>query len=428
MTVMKLFFVALTIRFFLVASSLLADDSISEILTHATVSGDVRYQYIIKDNDVVGGDAKGSAIGGNLGIQTTSFYGFSLGAMAYTTNRVTGSDNPFIVESKKLTNTHLLDGNSSYTIVGQAYIQYKNKDSTLKMGRQYLDTPFIGADYSRIIPNLFEAYIFTNSTINDTKITLGHVAKMAGWDSLSGDITKFVPMTQAAGITFSQNGVAQYNRGVSLASIIYSGIVGTVLEAWYYKAHDLVDIYYIEGMHTTKIDSLGLKFAAQYWHINSCSKYDQWASGTEDEQINYSVYGIMSEVNMYDTSIIVAYHDMNMRKNLPAIHGIWGSYPEYVFAQESFVTNYNISGVNAIKVGIIYNSDFGEFGAHYVIFNSHDEALENSQNVLDLIYSHKIKSFKNLEVSLVYESARVNSDSDANKDYDFYKASLTYTF
>ena len=427
MKLIKLFFVTLIIVFCSFRTSL-AEDSIENIFTNANVSGEIRYQYILKNSDVLGGDAEGSAMGGNVGIETAPFYGFSAGVMVYTTNRITGSDNPFIVESKKLTNTHLLDGNSSYTILGQAYVEYKNKNSTLKIGRQYLDTPFIGADYARIIPNLFEAYIFTNSDISDTKITLGHVTKMAGWDSLANDITKFVPMTQAAGITFSQNGVAQYNKGVSLASIVYSGIEGTVLEAWYYRAHDLVNIYYVEGTHTTKIDSLGLKFAAQYWYIDSFSKYDKWVSGTEDDQINYSVYGLMTEANIYDATIILAYHNMEMRKNLPAIHGIWGSYPEYVFAQESFVTNYNISGVDAIKAGVIYNTNFGEFSAHYVMFNSHDEALENSQNIVDLIYSHKIKSFKNLGVSLVYEGARVDADSDANKNYDFYKASLTYAF
>ncbi len=406
----------------------MAEDSLGTAFKNANVSGEIRYRYIVKKDDVIGGDAKGSAVGGRLGIETASLYGFSVGAIVYTTNKVTGEDNPLSTEPKELTNTHLVDGDNSYTILGQSYLAYKNKNSTFKMGRQYLDTPFIGADDARIIPNLFEAYMFTNSDISDTKITLGHVTKMAGWDSLGGDITTFVPMTQAAGITSSQNGVEQYNRGVSLASIIYSGITDIVLEAWYYKAHDLVDIYYIEGNYDTKISDFSLKFGAQFWHTNSMSKYNQWASGIKEDQIDYSVYGLMSEVDIYDTTLILAYHSMDMRENLPAIHGIWGAYPEYVFAQESFVTAYNVSGVDAIKTGVVYDSNFGEFSIHYVIFNSHDEALENSQNVLDLIYAHDIKYIKNLSVSLLYEGARVNSDSDANKDYDFYKASITYAF
>lgn len=406
----------------------IADDNLEDAFRDAKVSGEIRYKYIVKDDGKLGGDAEGSAVGGSLGVEMAPLYGFSAGAMFYTTNRVTGSDNPLSAEDKQLTNTQLIDGDRSYTILGQSYLVYKNKNTTLKAGRQYLDTPFIGADDARIIPNLFEAYMFTNSDISDTKITIGHVSKMAGWDSLGGDITTFVPMTQAAGITTSQNGVEQYNKGVSLASIIYSGITDTVLEAWYYRAHDLVDIYYIQGVYDTKVADVSLMVGAQFWHTNSTSKYNKWASGTQEDQIDYSVYGLMSEATIYDATLMLAYHSMDMRQNLPAIHGIWGAYPEYVFAQESFVTSYNLSGVDAIKAGAVYDSTFGEFSIGYVMFNSHDEALVNSQNVLDLIYAHDVKYVKNLSVSLLYENARVSQDSRVNEDYDFYKASITYAF
>ncbi|WP_321779475.1 OprD family outer membrane porin [Sulfurimonas sp.] len=426
MKFIKLFFAMLIIVSCTFTASM-AEDSLQSAFKNAKVEGEIRYKYVVKNSNEEGEDAEGSAIGGSFGLKTAPLYGFSLGAMAYTTNKATGSDEPFSTEPKKLTNTSLLYGDSSYTILGQAYLEYKNKNSTLKVGRQYLATPFIDGDDGSIIPNLYEAYMFTNSDISDTKITIGHVSKMSGWDSY-GDITTFVSMTQAAGITSSKNGVEQYNKGVSLASVIYYGITDTVLEAWYYKAHDLVDIYYLEGMYDTKIGKFGLTLGVQYWQVHSASKYNQWASGIKEEKVDYSVYGFMSAIDIYDTKLILAYHSTDLKDSLPTIHGKWGGYPEYVFSQEAIVTTYNVSGVQAIKTGLSHDSSYGKFSVHYVIFNSRNEALENSEDVLYVIYGHDIKYINNLSVSLLYEAIRANTDKSKNQDYDYYKASITYTF
>jgi imipenem/basic amino acid-specific outer membrane pore len=51
--------------------------------------------------------------------------------------------------------------NDNYSMVGELYAQYKSGNTTLKGGRQKLDTPMAGSDDARMTPNLFEAYLIS---------------------------------------------------------------------------------------------------------------------------------------------------------------------------------------------------------------------------------------------------------------------------
>ncbi len=57
-----------------------------------------------------------------------------------------------------------LDG-ENYAFIGQAYLNYEFGNTNVKVGRQRLDTPLIGSDDARMLPNLFEAAVLTNTDI-----------------------------------------------------------------------------------------------------------------------------------------------------------------------------------------------------------------------------------------------------------------------
>ena len=105
----------------------------------------------------------------------------------------------------------------------------------LKIARQVLDTPFAGPDDIRIVPDLYEAYLLTNTDIADTTLVLDHVTKMAGTiDSLAATAFQFNSMSNAAGI-------AGADDAVTIAAAIYSGFENTTLQAWYYTLAGEVD-------------------------------------------------------------------------------------------------------------------------------------------------------------------------------------------
>jgi len=73
--------------------------------------------------------------------------------------------------------------NDSYSILGEAYVEFKKDKTIFKLGRQELETPYANTDDIGMIPNTFEAYIVRNNSIKDTTLIFGQVQKWAGVDS-----------------------------------------------------------------------------------------------------------------------------------------------------------------------------------------------------------------------------------------------------
>jgi hypothetical protein len=163
-----------------------AADSLEAMFKEGKVSGQIRSMYIDLNTDLArgAGEADGVAVGGKLKFETAPYMGLSFGSAFYTSNGLAANDRNDMV------GTGLVNGASSYSLLGEAYVQYVNGNTMLKMGRQQLDTPLAGSDDIRIVPNLFEAYLLTNTDIADTTLVLAHVTKMAGWDSAAG-VTSF---------------------------------------------------------------------------------------------------------------------------------------------------------------------------------------------------------------------------------------------
>ncbi len=64
-----------------------------------------------------------------------------------------------------------------YAFIGEAYLNYAFGNTNIKVGRQRLDTPLAGADDARMLPNLFEAAVVSNTDIEDTTLILAHVTR-----------------------------------------------------------------------------------------------------------------------------------------------------------------------------------------------------------------------------------------------------------
>ncbi len=124
----------------------------------------------------------------------------------------------------KKVNLMLLRGESatSYTILGEAYLQLDFGKSMLKIGRQEIETPFAQVDDIGMIPNTFESAIFENRNIEDTTIFLGQIQRMAGVDAEVVD--KFTKV----------NG----SNDMQVLGINYEGVKDLALQGWYYNLKD----------------------------------------------------------------------------------------------------------------------------------------------------------------------------------------------
>lgn len=270
-------------------------DSIEDAFKNGTVSGEIRLGYVNQDND----DAttnQNSAAGGHIMYETAAFNGISAGVGFYTTHRI---------ESKAGdgAGTGLFDSNDdSYSILGQAYVNVAMGNTNLKAGRQQIDTPYADSDDIRMIPNLFEAYVLSNTDLPDTTLIAAQVEKWSGVDA--GTPEKFEPLVAGA-------------DGVTMFAGVYGGIPDTELSLWYYDVDQLTAIAYLEGATEVALgEGMGLALGAQY--ANQSEKSSSGVDGT--------VWGISAELGIESagTTVMAAYNDISNDAGTSVVNGFGG--------------------------------------------------------------------------------------------------------
>jgi hypothetical protein len=120
-------------------------------------------------------------------------------------------------------------------------------NTSLKAGRQVLETPYINSDDVGMIQNTFEGYRLQNRDIPDTLLSVGLIDRWAGIDS-----------SKPEGFTKLQSS----HDAVIMASIIYEGLDNTTLQAWQYK-FDNADFNYFEAGYETDTFNIGIQYSNQ---------------------------------------------------------------------------------------------------------------------------------------------------------------------
>jgi hypothetical protein len=322
------------------------------------------------------------ATGGYIGYKSPTLSGLSLGVALYGTYGFDMHDQTAKVAGKTLYDPSLYGDNfENYGFVGQAYLNYAYGKTNLKVGRQQLDTPMAGSDDARMLPNLFEAVVLSNTDIEDTTLILAHVTKetvgtfgnvygTAGALSLQsgyglgyklGTDGNFATMGEIA------LGAGTDTAGVTAGAIVYQGIEGLTLTAWDYYAHDILNAVYLQadyGWNCLLSDKVKMNASAQY--INESDIGDSLA-GTVDSNYwavklgstyeNLNVYGAYSQTGDSTGS-------MNGGILTP-----WGGMP--AFTQGMVTRHQFFANTQSWKVGGTYNfAEYGvKAGAYYTSFD-----------------------------------------------------------
>jgi len=357
-----------------VANTVMADD-LSTFINDGKISGQFREFSISRayndtrlaaNNDYT---RKANAMGGYLKYETGAWNGLSLGAAVYATVGFGLGDR---TDLKQVDPTLLSNNNTNDLYIGEAYLNYKNGNTNFKAGRQKLDTPMAGSDDARMLPNLFEAYVLSNSDIKDTTLIAAHVTSFsqgtfgrvydasfnAGnallsatsgysyWDSRNQTGT-FTDMGQYA--------IGKHTGGVSVLAATYSGIAGLKLQLWDYYAHDILNLVYAEGNYGLALaNGFSPYVAAQY--IKETGVGGKYAGNVNSDFVagkigvkvaNFDFYGAMSH-NSKDASATINGGTLSP----------WGGSPAYT---QGMVTRHQfMAGTDAWKLSGGY--DWKAFG------------------------------------------------------------------
>jgi len=411
-------------------TSAFAADSLATMFKDGKVSGEVRSMYINNDIGAVAPavDGEGFAVGGKLKFETASYMGITLGTAFYTAQGLGANS----VAELAGTNSNLLDTNGkSYSLFGEAYVQYNHSNTMIKIGRQQINTPLIDADDMRMIPDLFEAYLLTNTDFADTTLVLAHLTQMAGTiDTWAINGHNFESMSDSAGLTVNGK-----DEGVTLASATYNGFADTTLQAWYYTLSGDLDAWYLQADYAWDckiIDGMQMSGAIQYINFDADNTlvaggfdYNIW--GAKIEGAHTSGFGFDLAYNDYsdDTTTTGA-----VTTTTGAYSGIWGGYPEFAVADEYWATSGAVTAnTNAWRVGASY--DFAKSGVDglsasvaYVTFDN--DVADTDVDVIDFIVNYDVQAIANLSTYVVYED--VSRDTAAGVDSDIFKIYVGYTF
>ena len=446
-----------TVRLSLLASMMVlsasAADDLAGMFKEGKASGQVRAFYIDRDYDgytnATSVHRNATAIGGYLKYETGAWNGLNLGAAFYTSNGLFLKDKKVgTADNTEVDPTLLGKDNESLTYLGEAYVQYKNGNTTFKGGRQKLDTPMAGSDDARMLPNLFEAYVLSNTDIKDTTLIAAHVTKFAqgtfgrvyngGVLSVTSGYSLVDSKTHVGEfVDMGSYAIGENTGGVSVAAAIYSGIPGLKLQLWDYYAQDILNAIYAEANYGWSYANGVAPYVAAQWISERDIGSNSVASLNKVES-DFVAAKLGVKVANFDLSAAVSH---NSKDSDAAISGgtisPWGGMPAYT---QGMVTRHQfMAGTDAWKVAAAY--DWKDFGVNvntsvfYVEYdmdplNGYSTAAasdESSESGFDIIYNPQ--AVKNLQLRLRANYARdFQETTSGDVSWDEYRVIANYNF
>lgn len=460
------------------------NSSLSKALSGGDFSAQIRAMYINQTNRVANGapngDNSGLALGGNIGYTTAPLYGISIGAVLYT-SQLLSSSNEF--GGDDTTHPGALAGNfinvgttpgESYFVLGQAFVQGEYDKSKLIVGQQQLENPLIGSDDNYMIPNLFRAAWLTNENIQDTTLSVGYINGMLGGTTgdshaVSSSQTIFNAMSDSIlgdWIDKSDtNGDTIGDRPLWALGIKNSSIPYTDAQLWYYNAPEVLQAWYIGFDSTLPVsDAWTINGSAQYYALSDQGRTASLLGNTSAAGyavsnqggtlgINYGVSGLQLGV---DTPIgltpAIAATFVGGSGNSVYLFNGWGGTPNYTDMAMVSTGNFvayagnggaNASGSSQWKFSLTQYFDiFGwgnrNFEIAYGTYNfdrNKNGGLNHDANVWDFVYTCEGALLKDLDAQLYYENVSfedstvwAGTDNQGMKSSRYFFVRLVYSF
>ena len=206
-------------------------DSFSDVFSEGMFYGRLRTNFFYWDWSVedymTGGkqkDNKNNGVGGSFVYKTAPFRGLSSTLGLYTSQnldffRMDKQDVKYSKAGKDTFSRYNVatGGHYGMSVLGQAYLQYDFKKTSVIAGRQMFETVFTKSNDTKMIPNTFDGVTATIKDLPKTTIKLGYLAKQKLRDHTSAhDVIAFDPTNK-----WNQNDDSAVNKSLTV------GLVGT---------------------------------------------------------------------------------------------------------------------------------------------------------------------------------------------------------
>ena len=149
--------------------SLNASNTLLDSLKNGKINGELKAIHYNVDKDNINKKESITSLGLMLNYTSKPFYGFNIGA------RLQASSSPWANDKEKAFYKADLYGNGA--VLEEAYIKYQHSKTNAKVGRQFIKTPLLAGNGSRIVHESFEGYTVDIKELSKTRILLGYINK-----------------------------------------------------------------------------------------------------------------------------------------------------------------------------------------------------------------------------------------------------------
>ena len=289
------------------ASSVCAADTLADAFKNGKVSGELKAWYLSQDFETTATyQGKGAIdipiVGVNLNYITDSFNGFRLGFTTQT------SANPGISEDAKNSAVYQKEEYVGGTVLSEAYVAYKMRNTELKVGRQFIATPLVSGSGTRFMRESFQGVTLANTDLPQTTIWAAWIDKFQGRTSAVEGYAPGDPASFENRAVFIGSGAGAPTSTATPFDDAYSVFVtnksinNLTLKAQYVMANDVwqsatrngdLGMYYTEANYVLPMSGFKLGFDALYRgsYVSSATK------GFEDLNIEGTYAGIRASIS-----------------------------------------------------------------------------------------------------------------------------------
>ena len=309
------------------ATSSFAAENLADAFKNGKVSGELRAWYWDRERAGTTNDVDLINTGLYLGYVTDSFMGFSMGATMQS------NFSPFADSEAKTKMSEKKGEYGSGAVLSEAYLAYKMKNTTVKIGRQFISTPLVAGSGSRMIKQAFEAAMITNTDLPQTTLAAGVVTKFQNRTDGTGNTPDFEELNE------------NHDYAYTLLAINKS-IPGVTLTGQWAQLENNFDEYYAEVAYAAKANNFTYGLAANYM----LTSYD--AAIANDDTAD--MYGAKVSFGMGDFNSYIAYSKIGDGRDMTPTTLGGGAQP--VFAKGyQFMTGTYTDNTEAYSLDANYN-------------------------------------------------------------------------
>ena len=347
-------------------------------------------------------------------------------------------------------NTGAVTALNSQWWVNEAWLAKTFGNTTLKVGRQELDTPLAFSEKWNIAANSFDAAVVLNNDLPQTTLVAAWVGRGNG---AAGQVVVGVQNGADPFQTYGSAIDAAY--GLNLASGAYAVaavtklIPNTVAQVWYYDVVDIAQAWWLQADVDLADLTPGLTFGAQYAYLDPTDSVDAAVSRAVGARVSLdesSAWAVKVGYGMDNLKLAAAYSSTDEDGVVVIANTATGA---AVGSQSKLYTeawwSYGYVGApnaDAWTVSAEYNwEDVANFGAYYTNVNDAETTkaadviagravAKNDMTEFTLTAS---KSFGSLDATLAYiytdaDDQNVDPVTNTSDSYNTIQVYLTYNF